>query len=760
MLKCWFNVKRVKTGSLNSRIASNRKHSFAGRLALAVAASALVCVSAKAAPMPSRWMSADGSPRGAHAVPSCLEPFAIEALRAAPAGQGRAAADKGRIAIVVARDIYDGISARLARHVSNLEAAGYSAIVYTVAGGAPEQLRSWLTARYGEKESLVGATLIGDIPHIVFEMMQDFDDGQGEHYEDFPCDIFFMDMDGAWSDVLEYDGVHAGNGKYDTWTGNRDIEIWVSRMKADNLPMLGGQADLLNTYLDKNDNFRNGRLIRTRSALVYDDDDWSSEGAPDATHLDLAFTGGVTRIDQPEDTTAADFKANRMPAQFDILFTRSHGSPASHGYYQDDRTVFNFVLQSDYAIIKPPAFFYSLFVCSGSDFTVSNNLAALAAFNPASGLLAWGSTKTGGMLYEGPFYASLAAGKSFGRAFIKWFNGLSHNPWAPMWFYGMALIGDASLDLGRTAPPLVNDYDGDDCSDPAVFFGGSGEWYAYSLSSSQAVVSGRAWGWSSAVPAPGDYDGDNYADLAVFDQGAGNWYAWSEKKQQAILWAQPWGWPGAEIVNGDYDGDRTSDLALYDRIAGCWYICSPAGQDGGWQSASGNPQSGFRGGNPGRVIAWAVPWGWNGAVTVPGDYDADGKADLAVYDGGSGRWYAWSLHRGLIAWAVPWGWNGATTVPGDYDGDKASDLAVFDSNMKSWFIWSLRNSAIICWDFCLDWQGSTAVPGDFDGDLASDCAVYDPAAGSWHIYSLANDRKITWPTTWGGSGAIAPGGRP
>ena len=259
-------------------------------------------------------------------------------------------------------------------------------------------------------------------------------------------------------------------------------------------------------------------------------------------------------------------------------------------------------------------------------------------------------------------------------------------------------------------------------------------------------------------PAPqNDYDGDGRSDLAVFDPQTASWYAYSLSSESAIAWAIPWGMPGATTTPGDYDGDQATDLAVYDGTSRTWYVAS--------LSEISNLTSQMR---AQRVLAWAVPWGFPGAVTIPGDYDGDGKSDLAVYDTNAGTWYVASLSEisnmkskmrapRMLAWAVPWGIPGAVTIPGDYDGDGKSDLAVYDKATCSWYIMSL-NGGVIAWAVSWGLPGAMIIPGDYDGDGKSDLAVFESNSGLWYIVSVSGS-VIAWARPWGWPGAIPPGSR-
>ncbi|MBI3986357.1 MAG: PQQ-binding-like beta-propeller repeat protein, partial [Lentisphaerae bacterium] len=183
---------------------------------------------------------------------------------------------------------------------------------------------------------------------------------------------------------------------------------------------------------------------------------------------------------------------------------------------------------------------------------------------------------------------------------------------------------------------------------------------------------------------------------------------------------------GGTAVN-DYDGDGVSDLTVFDNAGAGWYARSMAGSN----------------------IAWAVPWGWPGALPVPGDYDGDGRSDLAVFDGNSGAWYVQSVSGTTIAWAVQWGWLGALPVPGDYDGDGAGDYPVFDQDTGNWYIRSASGSTI-AWAVLWGWPGALPVPGDYDGDGVGDLAVYDAASGRWFVESVSGT-LIAWSVEWGGA---------
>lgn len=409
------------------------------------------------APLPTRWMAPAGIERLPHEVWQSTGSFKVIEVSSLASGTKT---DEERIAIIVEDAVYPYVATSLATYQSDLLTKGYSSVVSTVSGGTPEDLRDYLIGLYTDPDSLIGAVLVGDVPYIIYELMQDW--GYGPEYEDFPCDLFFMDMDGAWLDDGAGGTVGAGNGRYDGWDDpSNELEIWAGRLYVETLPQYGSPATVLNAYFTKNHLYRKGQLIPESppaTALIYVDDDWGS--MVEAYHGDRECAeqiyDDVTAIyddyGHGNNTTADDYKTNRMTADYQMVMLRSHGWPGGHGFYEDYMSVFDYVYNSDYRNNPPEGLFYSLFVCSGCDYTAEygyydSYLGGTIVFNDPYGLFAWGSAKTGGIWNDWTFYNKLGNGKTFGKAFIKWFN-VSHSAYpsyAPPWWYGMVMIGDPAL---------------------------------------------------------------------------------------------------------------------------------------------------------------------------------------------------------------------------------------------------------------------------------------------------------------------------
>ncbi|MEX2336837.1 MAG: metallophosphoesterase [Fulvivirga sp.] len=116
-------------------------------------------------------------------------------------------------------------------------------------------------------------------------------------------------------------------------------------------------------------------------------------------------------------------------------------------------------------------------------------------------------------------------------------------------------------------------------------------------------------------------------------------------------------------------------------------------------------------------------------IPVPGDYDANGKTDIAVYRPVEGDWAVKGM--GYTAFSV----SGGIPVPGDYDGNGTTDFALFEPNAGVWHVKLEYLSTAITQQHGK--VGDIPVPGDYDGDGKVDYAVFSPSTAEWSIYNIS-----------------------
>lgn len=239
-----------------------------------------------------RWVAPHGELPGTYAEYLLRHPltparFADRHLfaptRKLPAPLGRAAE---HLAILVNSTLYPGIRDSLSQYAADLASEGYTVYVETVAGGAPEDIKDWIQERYAF--GCTGVVFIGDIAAAWAEVSGDV----------FPCDLFYMDLDGHWQDA-DHDGdyeIHTAG------IGDEGPELYVARLYTHALDY-GAEADLISQYFAKAHAYRAGTLTQPWRGLEYLDKDWFDM----EVNLDQIYGTNVVRHDYGRYTTAADY---------------------------------------------------------------------------------------------------------------------------------------------------------------------------------------------------------------------------------------------------------------------------------------------------------------------------------------------------------------------------------------------------------------------------------------------------------------------
>lgn len=283
---------------------------------------------------------------------------------------------------------------------------------------------------------------------------------------------------------------------------------------------------------------------------------------------------------------------------------------------------------------------------------------------------------------------------------------------------------------------VTGDYNGDGKADMAAYTGTSNKWHVCLSTGSGFSCSywySHSGGKSKNVS--GDFNGDGRTDMAYYSGANGIWNMCLSTGSGFACsnWASHGG-GYANNLTADFNGDGLDDMAGYTGANGTWHVCLSNGA--GFNCSHMTSHTG------------------GVSKTVLGDFNGDGLTDMAGFLGTPGSGVApWKicLSTGTNFSCSDWTAHnaGLQGSVGDYNGDGRTDLAAYNFTLAQWRMCLSTGTGFTC----SMWSGSghNEAQGDYNGDGIDDFAAYSGSGGNWRFsYSLKNERPVITTVTRGG----------
>lgn len=261
----------------------------------------------------------------------------------------------------------------------------------------------------------------------------------------------------------------------------------------------------------------------------------------------------------------------------------------------------------------------------------------------------------------------------------------------------------------------------------------------------------------------GDFDGDHRSDILSGDTTAGRWLVVRSQIDRAIPrnnpdslsppeeWLNNWGQgESKEFSAGDFNGDGKKDLVSWDKNTGEIQVALSDGSKFVSQQALWG--------------TFTAPAGAN-VKLMAGDFNGNKKEDLLFWVQGENTVYVLTNNGNSFSEPKLWlenlpGAGDLIAVPGDFNGDGKKDLAIIDratgnvqvalSNGIKFL--SPKGSGDQIWikNFASG-SGWQVLAGDYDGKGADDLIAYDNVNGKWEFARSTGKEFLpeNWPVSWG-----------
>lgn len=341
--------------------------------------------------------------------------------------------------ILAEKNLFYALTKEIKTYAEDVHAiTGYGIFLEYVENPNPESLKSLIVSY---QNNLCGVFLIGDMGECYFETQNDHNK---YGYRKWPCDLFFIDLDGVWTDS-------DSNGIYDSHTGNVAPEIFLGRLSTAGLYPCENEVDLIRRQLQKSHDFWWKTSYHVHeTTLNYVDSDWADMFHP--FNIKKVFsTLNITNVRygiEPE-FSASDYLLRISSDVYGFTHLAAHSTPIHHRF----KVINEYIYSNQIRIINSNNYAYSLFCCSACNWAAgyqNDYLGGAYLFNNGKTIAVVGTTKTGGMDPNStPEFYSMLPYMNLGNAFLNWWSsfGNSHTTDNIYWCYGMTILGDPIINF-------------------------------------------------------------------------------------------------------------------------------------------------------------------------------------------------------------------------------------------------------------------------------------------------------------------------